>query len=178
MKAKAIPVLMLIFFICTTALAQDTSLPGYRGEIMRAIDDPGEKLLSLAEAIPAEKYNWRPAEGVRSVSETLMHVAAANYFIASRLGTPMPEGIDPRNFEAEVTGKDEVIDVLRESFDYLHTVVEATEDASMEEMVEWFGGSEATVRSVLLFLPMHPTEHLGQLIAYARMNDVTPPWSR
>ena len=74
-------------------------LAGIRAALTKQIDAEANKLISLAEAIPAEKYDWRPAEGVRSVGEVVAHVAGANYFFPTFVGTDIPEGIDARSFE-------------------------------------------------------------------------------
>jgi uncharacterized damage-inducible protein DinB len=133
-----------------------------------------KKLVSLAEAIPAEKYGWRPAEGVRSVSETFMHVAAANHQILKALGHQVPEGVGEWE---KVVDRDEVIERLKGSFAAIRDVASGVAQEALDEKVEFFGGKWSK-RSVLFLANTHSHEHLGQLIAYARSNGVTPPWSR
>lgn len=133
-----------------------------------------EKLLSLAEAIPADKYGWRPSEGVRNVSESLMHVAAANYFFPTLVGNALPEGVNPRAFEQEITEHDEVISTFKGSLEALAAMLDTID---MEGEIEVFG--QTLTKAGFLHLAIsHNHEHLGQMIAYARSVGVVPPWSK
>jgi uncharacterized damage-inducible protein DinB len=151
--------------------------PGVRGEAYRNFDAPASKLSQLAEAIPADKYTWRPAEGVRSVSEVLLHVAAGNFNIPRRLGVTPPEGIDFRTLETSTTDKAKVIDLLKRSIDGARAAITNMPDADLEKTSKWFDGRMITDREVMFFLGGHDHEHLGQMIAYARSIGVVPPWS-
>jgi len=134
-----------------------------------------KKLVSLAEAVPADKFGWRPAEGVRSVSEVYMHVVGGNYMLPTMIGTKMPAGIT-RDMEKTVTDKAKVIENLKASFAHVRKAVEGVPDADLDKKVKFFG-TEKSEREMLMLLTNHAHEHLGQSIAYARMNGVTPPWS-
>ncbi|HEV8579001.1 MAG TPA: DinB family protein [Thermoanaerobaculia bacterium] len=150
---------------------------GVRGEILRQINDAREKLLALAEAMPADKYGWRPGQGVRSVGEVFAHVSGANYFLPTFWGAKIPAGVDPRGFEKEGGDKAKTIATLKGSFDNLRKEIEAVPDSDLDRTVKFFG-QEGSVRTVMLILVSHAHEHLGQSIAYARMNNVVPPWSQ
>jgi uncharacterized damage-inducible protein DinB len=154
----------------STALAAD-----YKSEALQRIDALEKKYVGLAETIPADKYTWRPAEGVRSVSEVLMHVAGANYGIPGALGTPPPEGFQFRGYDKSTSDKAEITAKLKESFAHLRKAVEAAGDA--EKPTKLFR-MDMTARGAVLFMLEHLSEHLGQSIAYARVNGVTPPWSQ
>lgn len=147
-------------------------LTGFRAEFMANLDEVQEKLMELAESMPADKYSWRPSKDVRSISEVYMHIAGSNYFLATYLGTPSPT---TRDLEKTVTRKEEVLAELRKSFDHLRTVAANTKD--LEKQVKLFNNN-TSYRGVMLTILTHLHEHLGQSIAYARMNGVTPPWSR
>ncbi|HSE39624.1 MAG TPA: DinB family protein [Acidobacteriota bacterium] len=166
--------------ICIPAIVfgQSQSAPaatGFKGDLLKQVEDVEKKIVSLAEAVPAEKYSWRPGEGVRSVSEVLMHVAGANYLLPSMAGVTPPPGIS-RDMEKTVTEKPKVVEALKQSFIHLKQGIQNTPDADFEKNVKFFG-DEATVRYVFLVAAAHGNEHLGQSIAYARMNGITPPWS-
>lgn len=155
--------------------AQGPAAPGTRGDIQRQLDDASTKLAQLAEAMSPETYSWRPAQGVRSVSEVFMHVAGANYFFPTFVGaaaTP-PFG---RDAESTVTDKTQVVQYLKGSFDHARAVVGAMADGDLDKTATVFG-REMSYRNLLLTMTSHAHEHLGQAIAYARMNGVTPPWS-
>ena len=134
------------------------------------------RVVQLAEAIPADKYGWRPAEGVRSVSEAVMHVAAANFALASALGVAPPEGADLENLE-KVADREQVLATLKTSIDHAKKALEGAEGTDYNRTVNAFGFEMPAARAVVI-LAAHSHEHLGQLIAYARSNGVTPPWSQ
>ena len=138
----------------------------------------GKRLADLANAVPAEKYVWRPAPGVRSVSEVYMHVVGANYFLPGLLGGKMPEGFD-QTMETKVTDKAKVIDWLKKSIENAKTVGGGLSNADLDAKitVKFLGGREMTKRRILMIVQTHMHEHLGQSIAYARSIGVTPPWS-
>jgi uncharacterized damage-inducible protein DinB len=148
-----------------------------RTEVLAQLEGAEKKLMALAEAIPAEKYGWRPAEGVRSIGEVFMHVAGASYFIPTLWGTKPPaDSGDLRGLEKQGGDKAKVVDALKKAFVYAKSVIAAVPDADLERKVTLFD-HEGTVREGLLIVAVHAHEHLGQQIAYARMNGVTPPWN-
>jgi uncharacterized damage-inducible protein DinB len=148
---------------------------GFRGEFLAQLKGVEEKMTDLASAMPEEKYGWRPAEGVRSVSEVFMHVAGTNYFIPTFIGVKPPEGNGP-DMEKTVTEKTKVLEAMKKSFEYIRQVALKVSDANLDKPAEFFG-DKTTVRGVLLNAALHMHEHLGQSIAYARMNGVVPPWT-
>jgi uncharacterized damage-inducible protein DinB len=149
---------------------------GYRSEVLAEVIIQEDKFLRLAEAIPAEKYTWRPAPDVRSFSEVFLHVATANFNLYKLVGTPPPAGFDLRGLEKSTTDKTKVIATLKDSFDHGRKAITAMSDADLEKSMDWFGGKN-TERGILLFITRHGAEHLGQSIAYARFIGVVPPWT-
>jgi uncharacterized damage-inducible protein DinB len=133
-------------------------------------------LIQLAEAFPADKLGWRPAEGVRSVSEAVMHVADANFRLAASLGVALPEGLELEGLEA-ITDRDRVLATLKTSIEHAKQALAAAKGSDLDRKIQVFG-FEMPAAQVLVILDTHAHEHLGQLIAYARSNGVTPPWSQ
>ena len=144
----------------------------------------GKQLVSLAEAMPADKFSWRPNDQVRKVSEVYMHVVGPNILIPSLLGAAPPKGLTipekpfdlATKWEAEVTSKEEVIARLRESFDYAAEAIKTIPAKELDTGTSIFG-FPASKRAYILILLSHAHEHLGQSIAYARTVGVVPPWS-
>lgn len=133
------------------------------------------QLLQLAEATPAEKFSWRPGPGVRSISEVYMHLAAGNFYLLQQAGVKPPADLKlPKNPEKTVTTKADVIQWLRKS---LEAVSEGYRTADRQKKVTFFK-QDATADGVFLRILLHNNEHMGQSIAYARMNDIVPPWSQ
>ncbi|HEX7252206.1 MAG TPA: DinB family protein [Thermoanaerobaculia bacterium] len=160
-------------------LAQAAAPPaaaGFRGEFLNEVAFVGKRLTDLANAMPADKYAWRPASGVRSVGEVYVHVALGNVFLPSFTGAKIPEGYS-RDMEKTLTDKAKVVDAMKNSFDHLKSFATSMSDADLEKKVKIFGGLEVTQRELMVIILNHMHEHLGQSIAYARMNSITPPWS-
>lgn len=157
--------------------AQMAPTTGWRAEFITVLDAAEAKYVQLAEAMPADKMTWRPAAGVRSVSEVFLHVAGSNYGLAARLGAAAPAGVDLRTLEKSTTDKAEIVRHLRAGFAHFRNAVIAFPENEPERKMRLFGPQEVTTRYFLYFSADHNGEHLGQLIAYARSNGVTPPWS-
>ena len=159
----------------STAAAQAPQA-GWRAEFLNSLSGAEKKYVALAEATPWEKYSWRPSEGVRSVCEVFLHIAGANYLFAGPLGAKPPATVDVKNIEKCPAGRDQVVSTMKASFAHLRNADVATPDGSADTQAEIFG-MKMTRRGLLLFTAEHMGEHLGQSIAYARMNKIVPPWS-
>jgi DinB family protein len=147
---------------------------GFRADLLSDLNEVQDKIERLAAAVPADKYAWRPAPGVRSVSEVYMHIVGGNYVLGTFIGAP-PAGV-PKDLE-RITDKPAVLAELKKSFEYLRGLIANTNDADLDKVVKVFGTPQSE-RSVFMTMLNHLHEHLGQSIAYARMNSVVPPWSQ
>jgi uncharacterized damage-inducible protein DinB len=145
---------------------------GYDGEWGHV----SRQLVALAEAIPAEKFAWRPGAGVRSTSEVFMHAAMANFYLLSITGPKMPPDLTSQDQEKTVTAKADVIAWLKRSLDAVKTAHAGLKPGDLQHKVK-VNGRDATVDGMYLRIIVHANEHMGQLIAYARMNGIVPPWS-
>jgi uncharacterized damage-inducible protein DinB len=152
------------------------AVPGARGEFLDEVAFYDQRLTQLAEAIPADKFAWRPAEGVRSIGEVYSHVAAGNYGIARALGTPLPAGIEPKNIMATAGDKAKTVQALKDSFAHFRSAILAIKDSDLDKSQKMFG-RDTTVRGAFFMITGHYGEHLGQSIAYARQNAIVPPWT-
>jgi uncharacterized damage-inducible protein DinB len=156
----------------------DKTAPSYdmKAQSLQDLDDMHKKFVALAQAVPQEKYTWRPADGVRSISEVLLHISLANYGILGMKGDAMPSGIDPKTFEKSTTDKEQIVAALNKSFDSAHTAIAAMTNADFAKALPKLG-PDANEGDVIYILVTHAHEHLGQSIAYARVNGVVPPWT-
>jgi uncharacterized damage-inducible protein DinB len=145
---------------------------GYDGEWRHV----SSQLLALAEATSEEKFSWRPAPGVRSTSEVYMHIAIANFYLLSVTGPKMPPELTLEK-DKSVTSKAEVINWLKRSQDAVKQAHLAVTPKDLERKVR-IQDRDATVDGMYLRIIVHANEHMGQLIAYARMSGVVPPWSK
>ncbi|MBV9494671.1 MAG: DinB family protein [Acidobacteria bacterium] len=170
--------ILLALGLSSAALAQPATraaakpAPGFREEFLGNLDEVQKKIVDLANAVPADKYSWRPAEGVRSISEVFTHIAGGNYYLATFLGVPPPAEM-PKEIE-KITDKKKVLAELQKSFDHVRQIVKS--DTDYERTVKLYG-NDTTRRNVYMMMLNHLHEHLGQSVAYARMNGIVPPWS-
>jgi uncharacterized damage-inducible protein DinB len=144
---------------------------GYDGEWKHV----SEQLIALAEATPPEKFSWRPAPGVRSTSEVYMHIAIANFGLLSFTGPKMPPDMK-EEMEKTVTAKADVINWLKRSLDAVKQAHLAASPRDLQGKLR-IHDRDATVDGMYLRIIVHANEHMGQLVAYARMSGVVPPWS-
>lgn len=170
--------LLLALLLGTTTLyAQKTDpleglFQGYDGEWLHV----SNQLVELAEAIPAEKYSWRPGPGVRSTSEVFMHIVTANFYLLSITGPKMPDDLTASDIQKTVTDKAKVIAYLKRSLDAVKTAHAGVKPADLTRKVTVMG-RDANVDGIYLRILVHANEHMGQLVAYARVNGIVPPWS-
>jgi uncharacterized damage-inducible protein DinB len=157
----------------------DKTAPSYDMKAQAAMDLEmlQKKIVGLAEAIPADKYSWRPEPGVRSISELFLHIAAANYGFPTMIAGVAPAaGFIGKGFEKSTTDKAKIVEQLNKSFAYAIAAVENMSNADFAKP-ETKLGPDANDGDVIYLMVTHTHEHLGQSIAYARLNGVMPPWT-
>ena len=153
-------------------------------DVLVAFRDLEKKVLALAQAIPEEKYGWRPGSGVRSIGEVFEHIASGNRLIAT-IATKQPKDAELKQLLAETEGsekkqvltKAQLIENLKVSFASARKSIESLRAGGLAHDAEFFG-ENTTRKGVFVLLDTHIAEHLGQAIAYARMNGIVPPWSK
>ena len=175
MKTKLVGTALLWLLInAAMSFAQEAPdlFQGYEGEWNHV----SEQLISLAEATPPEKFAWRPASGVRSTSEVYMHIVRANFLMLNSIGVKMPNDLKD-DMGAAVTSKAEVIRWLQRSLEAVKEAHAAETPTDLQRKTKFFD-TDTTVDNVYLRIIVHNNEHMGQLVGYARMTGVVPPWSK
>ena len=169
--------------ILALGVASPVSAQSWMAEMHRDVNEAQSKILQLARAMPDASYSWKPS-GARTTGEMFLHIAADNYMIPVMMGKPAPAatGITSdyntaTTFEKRTLTKAQIVAELEASFTHLHQAMALTTDANAGEMIKFFGNDWSRMRAMVLTVT-HLHEHLGQAIAYARSNNVVPPWSR
>lgn len=175
---KAIRLLLpLMLLLAAADVRAQAAPPGFRDEFLGQFDMSMRKLIALAEAMPGDRYAWSPGEGVMPVARVYAHVARYNYYYpATAMGVAAPGGLDADSVEQRAS-KADVVDLLRRSREHVRTAVAGMSDEQLAAPTQLYGRT-VPQWAVLLQLVAHMNEHLGQSIAYARMNGVVPPWSQ
>src|SRR5947207_2754422 len=149
----------LFLFIARPAFAQTAPegiWQGYDGEWRHV----SSQLLALAEATPPEKFSWRPAPGVRSVSEVYMHIALANFYLLSVTGPPMPADLKSADLEKTVISKPQVIEWLKRSLDTVKTARAQLKPGHLQKKLT-IANESADVDGIYLRIIVHANEHMG-----------------
>ena len=175
--------LFLLSFLFLTAISF-AEQPVFVKEFLGQMDYVEGKLTQLAEAMPEDTYTWRPMDGVRSVGEVYIHTAFGNYIWITLGGGKVPEDVgfvpDPsktHEWDTQTTDKRKIIEIMKKAFSAMKNFAKELTEDDLNREVEFFG-TKSSLRNFLVSGIGHLHEHLGQSIAYARMNGVTPPWSR
>ena len=138
------------------------------------------EVVSAAEAMPADKYDFVPTAGefktVRTFGQQVKHLAQANYSLLKASG--VPGAVDPKTLEGLKT-KDELVKALKDSYIYAHAVTSSlTTDNAFSSVAGLPLNWKITRTSDVAFMIMHTMDHYGQMCVYLRMNGIIPPASR
>ena len=175
-RIRTLAAALAVATIAAPAGAQ-TAPANSREELLSQFNSSASKFEALAAAMPADKFNWSPGTGVMSVANVYAHVARYNYgYLSENMGVTAPRGVNLDTLE-RMTDKAQIVALLKSSAEYVRQGVRQMPDAQMGQSTQLYGRT-VPQWSVLLQLVAHMNEHLGQSIAYARMNGVVPPWSR
>jgi uncharacterized damage-inducible protein DinB len=164
--------------LAQTEASADNTPPSYdlKPQALQDLQAMQKQFADLAEAIPSEKFAWRPGDGVRSFSEVFLHVASLNFSLAPTFGAAPAPGFTQKGYEKSTTDKAKIISQLNESFEYVRAALEKRSNKELQTIVKQFG-PDASEGDVAFLVVSHAHEHLGQAIAYARMNGIVPPWT-
>jgi uncharacterized damage-inducible protein DinB len=189
---RSLLVCLALLVVVSSAKAQPAT--AFQREYLEDFANTSKQLVQLAGAIPADKYGWRPGPGVRSVSKVYVHISSANFLLLAATGVKPPSEYYPNadpsakdpiralyqrhlDLEKLITAKEPVTRILQASLDAVRDQFSKLTASDLDKPVSFFG-EQTTVRRIYLRIFAHDNEHMGQLIAYARVNGVVPPWSR
>jgi uncharacterized damage-inducible protein DinB len=157
---------------------EDKTAPSYdmKAQALLDLDQVNKKCISLAEALPQDKFNWRPAPDARSFAEVFLHVAGERYQILALGGATPPAGFDDKTYEKTTTDKAKIIAELKKTEDFAQSTIGTMTNAEFAKLLPKLG-PQANAGDVVYILVADAHEHMGQLVAYARENDIVPPWT-
>src|SRR5579864_7873109 len=156
----------------------DHTPPSYDMKAQSLADLQGvqKKFVDLANAIPADKLTWRPSADSRSFAEVFLHVAAERYGILGMMGAEAPAGVDRKALEKSTTDQTRIVDELNKSWEFTQKAIKGMTNAEFAKLLPKLG-PQANAGDVVYILVADNHEHLGQSVAYARENGITPPWT-
>jgi uncharacterized damage-inducible protein DinB len=178
-------IITVLFFASALAFAAKAPQAGLASAYDNDVSSAEKEIVSLAEAMPEDKYNFAPSggefTGVRTFGQQMRHVAAVNYEVAAAmLGEKNPVDMgQSENGPDSLDSRDAIVKFLKDSFAYAHKALKTvTEKNVLGEVKSPFGGGNATRASLATIFAWHSFDHYGQAVVYARMNGVVPPASR
>ncbi len=156
----------------------DNTPPSYdmKAQALVDLENVQKKMVALANAVPSDKMNWRPAPDARSFAEVFLHVAGERYGILGMMGAQKPEGFNGKTFEKSTTDPAQIVAELNKSWDFAQKAISGMSNAEFAKLLPKLG-PQANAGDVVYILVADAHEHLGQSIAYARENGITPPWT-
>ncbi|MGO9126546.1 MAG: DinB family protein [Terriglobales bacterium] len=162
----------------TSDAAADHTAPSYdmKGQSLADLQVVQKKFLDLANALPADKFSWRPAADSRSFAEVFLHVAGERYGILGLMGTASPAGFDGKTFEKSTTDRVRIVEELNKSWEFTQKAINGMSNADFAKLLPKLG-PQANAGDVIYILVADAHEHLGQVVAYARENGIVPPWT-
>lgn len=152
-----------------------------RTEFLQELAFCEHRFVLIAEAMPADRYSWRPAQGMRSLGGLFAHVAMANYDAIEALDKEQGaqsgphSGPAPETLLAIAEDKPKILEALKNSFAQLRIRILKLSDEDGDKPQTLFD-RETTVRGALMIIDRHWGQHLGQATTYALMNGVVPQW--
>ena len=176
MRFKAVVPALLALTSLASAQSTTSNISALKKDVLAQMATVTDKFLQLANAVPADKYAWRPAPGVRSIGEVFLHISSAQYLFGAPIGVKPPPGYDFQTFEKTTTDKTQIIATMRTAFAAMTAAIQALPDNSGDATIKILN-TDYSNRRLLILETDHNAEHLGQSIAYARVNGIVPPWS-
>jgi|SRR5579884_3916147 uncharacterized damage-inducible protein DinB len=156
----------------------DHTAPSYdmKAQALLDLERVQKKFVDLANAVPAEKFTWSPSADSRSFAAVFLHVAGERYAILAMMGATPPAGFPRKGFDKSTTDKGQIIEQLNQSWDWAQKAINGMTNADFAKLLPKLG-PQANAGDVVYILVADAHEHLGQLIAYARVNGIVPPWT-
>jgi uncharacterized damage-inducible protein DinB len=145
-----------------------------------------KEIVSAAEAMPADKYQFAPSDGefkgVRTFAQQVKHLSATNHILAAAaLGEEPPADAGDEMGPETVRTKTEIVQYLNQSFAHLGRAIDAIGEAGTpvkSSPISPLKGKDATRLALIVESLTHASDHYGQMVEYLRMNGVVPPASR
>ena len=166
----------LVFFAAVAAavpspVAAQTPPPSQAKELAATFQRAATELLDVAEAMPADKYGYKPTPEISSFGDQLVHVAGITQrFIDTAKGTKTDAG------HHDAMPKPEVIALLKKTFQSAQEMITPLTDAQLLEPVKFPFGDRTVTRATFWQGPLFQLRnHYGQLVVYLRMNGIVPP---
>jgi uncharacterized damage-inducible protein DinB len=180
MRASKTMAFAIIVLAASIAFAQKDDIPkNIADSIGGSLHWAEGQFLSIAEAMPEEKYGFIPSggnfEGVRSFGEQVKHVACAQFAFYNEIEGKTPPELCEKGGPSKAKTKAELVQYLKDSFDYGNKVLATINEKNAPNRVEGRYAGPNTKLGIASASLWHITDHYGQLVVYLRLNGIVPP---
>jgi uncharacterized damage-inducible protein DinB len=161
----------LLVVAAVSVLAQDKN--PVSSAVKEILPRQQKNLLGAAEAMPAEKYGYKPTEGQMTFGHLVLHVIQSNNLLCSKIGdTPEVKAAVPLK---ETDGKDKLVPAMKASFEFCATALAKVDDSKLGDEIEVFGGRKGSKAFGLIALSNGWADHYSAAATYLRLNGLLPP---
>ena len=166
-------VLCCMLLTAAAAVAQQAAAPSANpvtDNVRQRLARQSKILVATAEAMPADKYSYKPTEGNMTFGHLMEHITGANNFVCSKIA-----GQEHKSDVKESDGKDKIVAAMKDSMDFCEKAMAGVKDADLNQEVEMFGGRKAPKAAAVVELPVDWADHYGAAAIYLRLNGILPP---
>lgn len=161
---------LCFMLLATTAAVAQSSQNPVTDNVRQQLARQSKTLVAAAEAMPADKYSYKPTEGNMTFGHLMEHIASSNNFLCSKLtSAPAPAAVK------ESEGKDKIVAAVKESMDYCNKAMADVKDSDLSQPVELWGGHKGDKAAVVIGLTNDWADHYGAAAVYLRLNGILPP---
>jgi hypothetical protein len=174
-RTLVIPALLLLAASATAQTMPAPTKNPVSTALRDVLPDRQKNTVAAVEAMPADKFNYKPTADQRTFGQFVAHMAEANYFLCSKaaaVAAPKVQGVK------DTDSKDKLVAALKVSFDFCSDALAKMEDSKLAETTEGFGGKQVTLAWFSLTLAGTWADHYAEAAMYLRLNDVLPPTAR
>ncbi|MGH9521987.1 MAG: DinB family protein [Terriglobales bacterium] len=164
-------VMACVVLIAAAAFAQQGSAQNpVTDNVRQRLARQSKILVAAAEAMPAEKYSYKPTEGNMTFGHLMTHITGANNFVCSKIA-----GQEHKSDVKDSDGKDKIVEAMKDSMEFCTKAMDGVKDADLNQEVEMFGGRKAPKAAAVIELPVDWADHYGAAALYLRLNGILPP---
>ena len=165
--------LCLVLLSAAAAVAQQAAAPSANpvtDNVRQRLSRQSKILVATAEAMPADKYDYKPTKDNMTFGHLMTHITDANNFVCSKIA-----GQEHKSEVKDSDGKDKIVAAMKESMDFCEKSMASVKDSDLGQEVEMFGGRKAPKAAAVVELPVDWADHYGAAAVYLRLNNILPP---
>lgn len=164
---------LLCLAICVVALPTFAQTKNPVSSVLKEMLPTRTKNMEAAiDAMPADKFNYKPTEGQMTFGHLVVHIIESNYLFCSKAADTAAPKVDELK---ETDSKDKLVAGVKASFDFCATALDKVDDSKLGDTIEAFGGRKEPRAWAFVVLASSWADHYAEVSQYLRLNGVLPP---